>query len=316
MRVLTRVLMIAALLLIAAPFFLSWRYIDERGVEISGRVTSKREFVVVRHSDWERKCEVMVSYKPLDELAGAYVVSDIDPEHFDRLRQDGPATVRYLRSKDIPAVPFAQQLRSMGLLPKAKVAGQVGIRPAAWRWAGWIAAGIALLAVWRFLRFPAFPVAVVAGVAGLAAAILYTTFPRPVPEPRTAVRTASGRVASVRRIGFLFSGSRSRGMEAAQPIQVVGVPFVPAGAVEPVLAVDLIDEDSIPGLKEGGTATVVYEQAAPRIARIAGGTRTFAERNANGAMMTAGLGAAAFIGVLLVLSLIGRAFKGIARRLV
>ena len=66
---------------------------------------------------------------------------------------------------------------------------------------------------------------------------------------------------------------------ADQPIDVVGVEFIPEGRTEPVVAVDLIDRGSVPGLKEGSTAPIRYESESPRTAYLDGATRTFPSRN-------------------------------------
>lgn len=63
-RVLTLAAIVAAGLLLAAPFALSSWYIEERGVEVAGRVFSKSEFVTVSNSEWRRTCRVTVTYTP------------------------------------------------------------------------------------------------------------------------------------------------------------------------------------------------------------------------------------------------------------
>jgi hypothetical protein len=148
--------------------------------------------------------------------------------------------------------------------------------------------------------------------------MLYSEFPRPVPEPAVAVQKTVGRVASISRIDHLFETHDSQGMQATQPIQVVGVSFVPAGMTEEVLAVDLIDDGSVGGLQVGSPATVAYERAATRTARIDGGTRRFPERNLKGAILSAVLFAG---GILLIFAMIvlggrlmGSLFRNVLQR--
>jgi hypothetical protein len=316
LRALLLFALIAAGLLVATPFVLSSWYIDERGVEIAGKVMDKREFVYVRDSEWEHKCEVMVWYQSPNEPGGGYVVANLEPERFDRLRQGGTAPLRYLRRQDLPRAPLVETLRNMRILPVAKVVGQVRVNRRPLRALAYVAGGILLLVVWRWLRWPRFPWAVAAGVIVLLIGILNSEFPRPLPEPKAVVRQTSGRVASISRIDHLFSGERSKGMKASQPIQVVGVRFVPAGAVEPVVAADLIDEGSMPNLKVDAPVTVSYEQDSPRTARIEGGTREFAERNWNGAILAAAVGTGAILGIFAVILIVGRAIDGAFRRIV
>jgi hypothetical protein len=110
-------------------------------------------------------------------------------------------------------------------------------------------------------------------------------FPRPMPQPAVDVRQASGRVKSIDQIDRLFSGAHTKGWDADQPIAVVGVEFVPAGKTEAVLAVDLIDAGSIPGLQEKSAVGIDYEAGHPRTAYIQKASRRFASRNVAGIVM-------------------------------
>jgi hypothetical protein len=203
----------------------------------------------------------------------------------------------------------------MRLLPVAKLPGQLGVDRGAVRVLLWIACGVIVLVAWRRLRLPGFYVAVAAGVVVLLAGILYSEFPRPTPEPRIGVRTATGRVAAVRRINRLFGGSRTRGMDAAQPIDVVSVEFTSAPGAEPVLAVDLLDAMPDDTWKVGAPAVVQYEAASPRTARLEAGTRRFAEINLQGAISAGALGLGVFLAIVALLALAGRVMKVSLRRL-
>jgi hypothetical protein len=311
-RILVFLAIVAGGALIAAPFILSWRAIDERGIEIPGKVESKREYVRVRYSNWERVREAMVFYTPPDGHGPSAVTAKLDEAHFDQLRTGRPTTLRYLRREDMPRLPGAETLRDMRLLPVAKLPGQYVYETKVVRALQWALCGVLLLVFWRVLRLPAFPL-VAAGVGVLLVVALNSEFPRPTPEPRAGVRTATGRIGSVQRIESVFSGSRSRGVEAAQPIDVVGVEFTPAPGAEPVLAVDLLDAGSL-DLKPGVPVVVSYEAEAPRTARIQGGTRQFAEKNLRGAIVVGGLSVAVLLGGFLLFSLIGRALKAAIQR--
>jgi len=144
-------------------------------------------------------------------------------------------------------------------------------------------------------------------VAGIPALFFYD-FPRPTPSPTVEVRQASGTVKSLDRIDKLFAGSRSRGMFASQPVEVVGIEFVPEGRRESVLAVDLIDSGSIAGLKEKGTVDVEYESASPRTAYLRSGTREFLPRNLRGIVVDGALYLGVLIGCLMGAHFIGKAW--------
>jgi hypothetical protein len=292
-----RLAILAGLLVVAAPFLLSWLLIDTRGVEIQGKVFDKREHVEVDDSTWKRICEVTVTYKAPDEVGMPYRVGRVTPEQFDTMHKGGSARLRYLRREDLPNVPLAQTLRKIGILPTTHVVGEVGADPGAVRGLMWAVCGVVLLVVWRWLQWPGFAWAVAAGVLIFVALMLNAEFPRPTREPRITVRQAAGRVTSIAHITELFETRRSHGMDAAQPIEVVGVEFVPVGKSDPVLAVDLLDQGSIPGMAVGAPMTVEYEDATPRVAQVQGGTRQFAEKNLNGAIAAGAIGAAVLMGI-------------------
>jgi hypothetical protein len=138
--------------------------------------------------------------------------------------------------------------------------------------------------------------------------MLISEFPLPGTAPATEVRRGAGQVKSVGRIYRLFSGSRSRGEIASQPVSVVGVEFIPEGRLEPVLAVDLIDEGSL-ALKQGATVSVEYELTAPRTAYLLGGTRNFPRRNLTGLVLVCSFYVALLLGVAFGAHYLGRGWK-------
>jgi hypothetical protein len=91
-----------------------------------------------------------------------------------------------------------------------------------------------------------------------------------------------GIVKSIDRMDRLFSGAHTKGWDADQPVAVVGVEFVPAGRTEAVLAVDLIDAGSIPGLQEKSAVGIDYEAGHPRTAYLQKASRRFVSRNVAG----------------------------------
>jgi hypothetical protein len=73
----------------------------------------------------------------------------------------------------------------------------------------------------------------------------------------------------------------------------------------PVIAVDKIDLNSIPGLHENQTVAIEYDATNPRVARIVGATRLFPQHTTSMLMIT---GAVVFI-ILLVLFVIRGFFR-------
>jgi hypothetical protein len=84
--------------------------------------------------------------------------------------------------------------------------------------------------------------------------------------------------ATVRRLARIAEQPRDdytmRG-PLLQPFVRVEVEFVPAGAAEPIQAIDEIAEGSVPNLREGATVGVTYAAGAPREVLLAGGSRWF-----------------------------------------
>jgi len=144
--------------------------------------------------------------------------------------------------------------------------------------------------------------------------VLLQGFPGRTDAPAREVRQASGRVTSVGRIDKLFSGSRSRGMLADQPIEVVGVEFVPEGRTEPVVAVDAIDRGSIAALREKAVVTLHYEANSPRTAYIDGASRQFPERNIEGVVKGSVLYVVVFAALLGAVHWLGRGYKRLVSR--
>ena len=305
--------------LIALPFLMSSLYVDQRGVEISGHVYSKREDAIVRYSTWYRSCEVTIEYWPKEENRVSFLKVELPPEQYDSFYKGQEVQLHYLRRQDVPEVPFAKTLREIGLLPNARLAQQrafsglaIAANGVGFPLLGALGGSVLVLIAWRLSRLPGFAWAVAACFCGTLALVLISEFPMPTRQPSAAVRQAAGRVKSVGRIERLFSGSRSRGEIAAQPVNVVGVEFVPDGRTEPVLAIDLIDEGS-PAVKQGATVTVEYELRGPRTAWLQGATRGFPRRNLTGVAMTASFYVVLLVAVILGVEYAGRGWKRLLR---
>src|SRR5260370_5034525 len=144
--------------------------------------------------------------------------------------------------------------------------------------------------------------------------MLLQDFPRPTPPPVVEVRHGNGHVTSLGLIDKLFEGAHERGIVADQPVDVVAIEFVPEGRTDPVVAVDLIDHGSVPGLKEQSTVTFEYEDRFPRTAYIDHATRTFPKRNFSGIVLWGVLSLAALLGLIAVFQWISKAFNRLIPR--
>jgi hypothetical protein len=292
-RALILLLLFAGITVLALPFLVSSMYIDQRGVTISGRVHAKSETVTVRHSGWKRTADATIEYD-LPEGAGvAFFNAGLDNQHYDALRVGQAVSLHYLRRQDMPNLPLVHFLSGARLLPTVRLADQRAfsrIERSLDRETMLICEGVAglvlLLFVWRIARVPLFGWAIGICIASLASFLLLQEFPTPTPEPVADVRQGEGRVKSVSQIKYLFRGKRQRGVAADQPIDVVGIEFVPLGRTEPVVAVDLVDSGSVPGMKERSEVEIEYESRSPRTAYIRSAKRTFVARNIRGVLIT------------------------------
>jgi hypothetical protein len=320
LRALLLLLIAAGVAVVTLPFLVSSLYIDQRGVEITGKVYSKNEYAIVRHSAWSRSCEVTFEYWPKEESSVSFLKVELPPERYDGFHRGQQVKLHYLRPQDIPDLPLSHPLRQMGLLPKARLAGQrifSGMTITSWNRDNFpfvaLAAAVLVLIFWRLSRLPGFAWAVGACVVVVIALAMISEFPVPTDRPSADVRIAQGRVKTLSRIDRIFSGSRSRGEIVAQPISVAGVEFVPEGRTDPVLAIDLIDEGSLP-LRPDAVVEVEYEFASPRKAYLRGATREFAGRNLRGIGLTIAFCALLLVGVLLGGHFLGKAWKRLLQK--
>jgi len=321
LRALYLLLIAAVVITVALPFVLTSLARDAHGITIPGTVYHKSEFLKVHYSDWELSRDITIQYTIPETSSVGFFTVHPDAEHFDALRTKQPVDVRYLPRKDVPQVPLSKILADLHALPTARLESVPGV-PVLERLANAnllvpcaiIAVIVALLILKRITRWR--PLGWSAGIAGvsLIGFLIFQGFPNVTPEPVRDVRLAAGVVKAVERIDKLFAGTRSRGVIADQPIDVVSVEFVPQGRTEPVLAVDLVDRGSIPNLRLQSAVNVKYEAASPRTAYIEGATRNFPVRNFRGTVVTGILSLAVIIALLGAVVLLGRGYDRLTKR--
>jgi hypothetical protein len=290
-------------------------------VTIEGVVAAKSETVHVRHAKWERHEEVTFRYRSPDYEGDQFFKSAPGLRRYDTLRIGDKVQLHYLRLADVPGVPGARVLHGLHALPFVRLADERtfsaverAVAGPTGSIVGLVAGAIVGLFILRRMKSPIFNWALGVSVAAGIVLLLLYDFPRPTAAPVAAVQAATGTVTSIERITRIFDGTHSSGMDVDQPVQVVGVEFVPAGRSEPVLAVDLIDEGSIPGLREKSTVRVSYEATNPRKAHIQGAKRDFATRNILGMIVTGILCCALLAGLYFGAQWMGRAFDRLVAR--
>lgn len=288
MRALSVLFLLLAVLM--SPFIWTSLAIDQRGITISGAVSSKRESVRVRNNDWSRSSEVTIRYEVPETSSAGFTTVTMPPEEYDSYHVGQRVPLHYLRSKDVPDFPTSRLLREMHLLPTVRLADKRAFSlldqrvPAKWLLiAGIILATILALVLWRMVWRSTFWWPMGGVIMAALTFFLFSEFPRPTQEPVGDLQQAEGRIQDVTHITRLLQSQRSQGLETKQPIDVVEVEFTPVDSHDPVLAVDLIDTNSVDGLKEGSIVRVAYERQSPRTAQIVGAKRDFYRLNFQGA---------------------------------
>lgn len=306
---------------LAWPFVVASQAFDERGVALTGRIFNKSEYVRTRYGTVEAVRDTTVEY-PIPETGGvSYFKVYPTLERYDAWKPGEAVKLRYLREADVPDVPLAKVWRYIHLLPMIRLEDRTGTeRTEATATPGsrillQVCGGLAILLFlylitnWKPFAW-ALGLGFLAGVAGLT----IKDYPRAAPMPALNVRPGAARVKNVDRITTLFAGTRRRGMDAVQPIQVVSLEFVPEGRTEPVVALDLIDEGSAAGLQQKGMVAIQYESATPRTAWIVGATRTFPEKNLRGAILQCLAVLGVLAGLLLLTRWLGRGYDRLMTR--
>lgn len=316
LRVMILLLLGTAVTVVVLPFVMAVRVREERGITLRGKVYHKHETVSVSpyHSGWQLDRKATIEH-PLPETGGvSFFDVQPDEQQYDSLITGQPVEVRYLLRRDLPRLPLTNILWQIHALPVAalqspRISRLSGLRyPGAMRSACLAGGFFVLVVLWRVTRASALGWAVAAAGAGGVVLISIQSFPRATADPKVAVRRGTARIQSISHIDTLFQGRRTRGLDAEQPIDIVGIEFVPEGRREAVAAVDLIDRGSL-AIKEGSTATVEYEANSPRTAHLANAKRTFPVRNLHGALIQCALSLAVLLGGLAIAEWIRRLWR-------
>jgi hypothetical protein len=319
-RILILGLMGIAVCFLSMPFVMTSQALDEHGITIPARIYHKSEYIKVTYSGWERLRDATIEYTVPE--SGGVSFFDIYPneQQYDSIHVQQAVEVRYLLHRDVPNVPMAGFLWEVHALPVVRLTGTQNtskfkslLTPGVALAGEVLGALAALFIVWRITRWRLFAWATGTGVALGVGLLVWQEFPRRTQAPSMGVRRGSAYVKSLHRINKILDGRRTRGIEADQPVDVVGLEFVPEGRTEAVVAVDLIDRGSVPGLKEQAKVAIQYEAGYPRRAYIDGARRTFPEKNFSGALLQGVLSLAVLIGAIALAQGMGKAFKRLAR---
>jgi hypothetical protein len=288
-------------LLLIAALVLGLHYyatvqVDRRGVVASGEVVRKKEYMRVRGRSWSPHLEVAIRYVPEPSSGPTLTDVAVDEATFDRLRVGSPVSVRYLPDS---------WLTRLGLAGVRLVDQPLGRRPRGllgplFRDELPLAAtgllAFALIVLWRRTR--SWLAAIGAAVMALAVFTLIYT-PHIPPTPSGPLGRARAVVREINRVTELGPRREEVPSKAFAAYQLVQLAFVPQSVGDTVVAMDAIDDGSVPGLAPGASVAITYSMTHPRAARVDGARRTFARTNLVG-IWTIGSVVLAVIGLLLL----------------
>jgi hypothetical protein len=265
-------------------------YVEVAGPVVSGTLVAKREAIDVLSGTWMRRAFVDVRYRPRGEDEPEVTGIAVDLGTYDRLHVGDAVQVRYAPNRT---------LRQIGSLTVARLASQLPLGSFFARLGNYavglmlgIGVWLALLWAWSKWRRGWLAAAIFGLMAGGA---LYLGSGWQPPAPGGPLLPGSAEIRATHQVTRIWESRRSSGEQAVQPYTIVELAFVPQGAADPVVAVDLVDAGSVPALEKGASVPISYSARDPRRAHIDGATRTYSWKN----LRSFGL-IALIVGVLLV----------------
>lgn len=266
-----------------------WQQIDLHGRNLTCTVDRKDERIDhrTRSDSWTPTFHVSLSCPFTEAGAPMFPAFDTDAQEFDQIQRGTPFEVRYLRSVPLPlllvGISSSHLVRETLDVHLAKTfAGFVPLLA--------IAAYVLTLSFLGYLaskrKVPGLRWAFFGLLAPGVLWILTPTLPVTL-SGKTVPATAT--VKELHQFTRILDSSRSHGLQAVTPYEIVVLQFVPQGHHEPVLAADMIDTGSRSDLAVGQQVQIDYEVARPRRANIQGARRLYYWENVEGALVEAAL---------------------------
>lgn len=299
------------LLLVFGPWFGLDFYLAHFGVPARAKVLDLREAVYLKYDDWRRDHLVTFRY-PVQGQDDVTATQAIDASLYGRLKPGDSVPVRYSRSAFMRGFgtlgvkleesgwrdrlpSWSNQGRSLAEL--GAVAATVLLAYMAYRRrsrslgllaataGGIIASGIfllgflvypLLLVLWLKRRMPgAGAMLLITFVLGHA--LLLWRIPWPEPVAAGALTGGSAVVREVHPVRRVWGGQRQYAVPLNHPYDLIDLELAAIGTRGAVHAVDAIDTGSTPALGLGASVRVLYPAAEPERARLAQGTRRYAQ---------------------------------------
>ncbi len=291
-------------LFLAVGAIIGWPiYLDTHGSAAPAVITEKVESVRIEYAEWFRRFEVMAAYsipgQPLQHRASC----DVDEKTYDSLHPGNTVQVHYFaRLLNQPFLPATH-------LSPCSTSASISWNPAVMH--PLLVSFICLLAIlflWRVLRIRT---AVWLMLPLFCWSFAYLGLPRVEPEPQHPV-PGTATIDTVRTVTTLGDTHTAKSIPLQYPYQIMRLKFVPPGMDTAVIAIDKVDVGSVPNLKEGQSAKIVYDAEHPRIARLQQGTRLFPGH----ALTTVTLWCVAFAVLVAIAGVVGGFFRLLRRKTV
>ena len=252
--------------------------IEVSGVNVPGVVTARHERILVRAGVWNRQLEIEArsasSLTTNDEAAterGALIA--VEPELYDKLRVGDTVELRYVALSVLNGLPNNSFARLTAQPPLGTLTASARpLLPYVLSAVLWLVL-LFLWAKWRSDWIAALLFILMVGGG------LYIGSGWPPPAPGGPRAAAIATVRDMHRVDRVWGGRRTEAEDAVQPYDIVELEFVPSGASGPVVAVDLVDANSVPGLAKGARLPIHYSVEQHRWAQLDAAARTFPWKN-------------------------------------
>lgn len=327
----------AVVLVLISPVLLAVWIVATSAV-VNGKIVDKRESIEMPLEDaWRHVFAVTYKYQPADSASPITASHPVDVSLYDRLAVGATVKVRYstlplflpivglgsalVDSSWLSRIPTRsegrQELVEVGAICAIGLLGFAAYRMRS-RTLG-LLAGItgavfaSSVLLIGFLIFPflfvawlrnpgkGFGWALVATVT-LSLIALYYRVPAPSAMPAGPYGHATAIARKVRTVRQIWASSSDSDSDGGQNIrhsfQMVDLEFLPPGATQPVHALDRVDLESVPGLHEGVSLSIVYPISDPRAGQLAAGTRRYGDE-AFVYLLEATIGLGAAVGAVL-----------------
>lgn len=275
-------------------------FVEVSGVNTPGVVVARREQISVQAATWNRQLLIEVRNSSLQTIGDEETAAErgaliaVEPELYDKLRVGDAVELRYLALPILNGLPnngfarLTQQPPLGGLLASARSLAPYVIGIALW---------LALLLLWSKWRSGWLAALIFMFMVGAG---LYLGSGWPPPEPGGLRAATTATVRATHRVDQVWGGRQTQAEDAVQPYDIVELEFEPSGVAGPVVAVDLVDAGSVPGLAEGVRLPIHYSVENHRWAQLDMASRTYYWKNMRSFGIIAVIGVVLLLGVWLL----------------